>query len=483
MISDVEIRYLMQKTEYFRKTPELLLQFILYKLIADQGEALPIKTILAEDSVQAELEKISDEFRRLNQVPAYRDLFVQVIPLQLELDANDSKRTEDSFSLEQSTSLFSPEIINPNFLKWLDQLDFTDYSPTDWSEVYDWVVTLSDLQISRSRMPLSSTLLLEQLIVALALMDKQKQEVSIYDPNMDLGNLLASAFNKKNKLNGHQKKAYSYLLMRFNLLANGIPEDQCQIQFGDPIENDWRTDQATPIKFDVVVSNLSKGESWSGNKELADDYRFKHYTLPPKSMAEYMYILHGLAHLKDDGVMVVCLPAGALYRVGLEEKLRKEIVEQHVIDSLIAVPTRYATQSRGNSVIMILRKQHCNERTGIYMLDINDQIHYDRNIVQGLQQIVGNYYNRAIVPGRSSVASWDAIAANDYNLTILKYVMSRTPQTAEEQIEYQMSAYLREERKLHEGETKLHRLMKGLDSDRYGQMLHEEWQRIDKIKE
>lgn len=486
MIRGVEIRYLMQKTEYFRKAPELLLQFILYKLIADQGEALPIKAILAEDSVQAVLEKISDEFRRLNQVPAYRDLFVQVSPLQLELDINGSERTEGNFSLEQSTSLFSPEIINPGFLKRIDQMDFTDYSPTDWASVCDWVLTMSDLQISRRRTPLSFTLSLERLIVGLALMDKRKQEVSIYDPNMDLGNLLALAFNEQNKLNGHQKNAYSYLLMRFNLLAHGIPEDQYQIQLGDPIENDWQTDQKTPVKFDVVVSNLSKGESWSGNKKLADDYRFKHYTLPPKSMAEYMYILHGLAHLKDDGVMVVCLPAGALYRVGLEEKLRKELVEQHVIDSLIAVPARYTTQTRGNSVVMILKKQQRKERTGIYMLDVNDQVLYDRHIVPGvpgLRQIVDNYNNRAIVPGRSALASWDAIAANDYNLTILKYIMGRKPQTDEEQIEYQMSDYTREEQKLRDGEGRLRQLMRKLDSEKYRQMTHNKRPRIEKNKD
>ncbi|WP_283574508.1 N-6 DNA methylase [Limosilactobacillus ingluviei] len=476
MISSIEIQSLMQETEYFRKAPELLLQFILYKLLADQGEALSLKAILAEGSVQAILEKISDEFRRLNQVPAYRDLFVQIIPVQLELDIYSNEQAGDNFSFEQSTSFFSPEVIKISFLKNLDQLDLTNYSPNDWGEIYDLVLSLSSFKILRRRTPFGLVSELERLIIGLALMDKREQKLSVYDPNVELGYLLTMAFNKKNKLNGH-KKWHSYLLVRFNFLAHGIPEEQCQIQFGDPIENDWQTDQATPEKFDVVVSDLSKGESWSGHKELAVDYRFKNYTLPPKSMAEYLYILHGLAHLKDDGVMVVCLPAGALYRVGLEEKLRKELIEQQVIESLIAVPTRYTTQARRNSVVMVLRKKNREKRPGIYMLDVNDQIG------NSLMQIFHNYQNQSIVPGRSTIASWETVAANDYNLTILKYVMSRMPQTAEEQIEYQMSAYLREEQRLREGEKKLRRLMRRLDSDRYGQMLHRGRQRIDKIKE
>ena len=143
----------MQETEYFRKNPELLLQFILYKLLADQGEALSLKAILAEGSVQAILEKISDEFRRLNQVPAYRELFVQIIPVQLELDIYNNEQAEDSFSFEQSTSFFSPEVIKISFLKNLDQLDLTDYSPNDWGEIYDLVLSLSSFKILRRRTP------------------------------------------------------------------------------------------------------------------------------------------------------------------------------------------------------------------------------------------------------------------------------------------------------------------------------------------
>lgn len=120
MISSIKnitegIQNLMRKTEYFRQNPELLLQFILYKLIADQGEALPLKTILAEGSVQVALGKISNEFRRLNQVPAYRDLFIQGIPLQLELEIYDKGQATGSFSLARSTSLFSSEIIKTDF--------------------------------------------------------------------------------------------------------------------------------------------------------------------------------------------------------------------------------------------------------------------------------------------------------------------------------------------------------------------------------
>ena len=203
MISSIKditegIQNLMRKIEYFRQNPELLLQFILYKLIADQGEALPLKTILAEDSVQVALEKISNEFRRLNQVPAYRDLFIQGIPLQLELEIYDKGQATGSFSLARSTSLFSSEIIKTDFLKQLDQLDLTGFSPTSWSYIYELVVEDSTLRIlQRERDRFRPILRTNHTILELALMDKKGHELSIYDPNMGLGDLLILAFEKK----------------------------------------------------------------------------------------------------------------------------------------------------------------------------------------------------------------------------------------------------------------------------------------------
>ena len=68
-------------------------------------------------------------------------------------------------------------------------------------------------------------------------------------------------------------------------------------------------------------------------------------------------------------------------------------------------------------------------------------------------------------------------------MTILKYVMNQIPQTEKDQIEYQMSAYLREEQKLHEGEMKLRHLMRELDSDKYRQMIHKDKPLIKKTKD
>lgn len=78
---------------------------------------------------------------------------------------------------------------------------------------------------------------------------------------------------------------------------------------------------------------------WSAAKGFLDDQRFAGYgVLPPKSKADMAFLLHGYYHLKTDGVMVIVLPHGPLFRGGAEGKIRKKLLENGSIDGVIGLP-------------------------------------------------------------------------------------------------------------------------------------------------
>jgi type I restriction enzyme M protein len=53
------------------------------------------------------------------------------------------------------------------------------------------------------------------------------------------------------------------------------------------------------------------------------DPRFASFgKLPPKSKADYAFLLHGFYHLKDSGTMAIVLPHGVLFRGSSEEAIR-----------------------------------------------------------------------------------------------------------------------------------------------------------------
>ena len=66
--------------------------------------------------------------------------------------------------------------------------------------------------------------------------------------------------------------------------------------------------------------------------------RFKNHGLPPKSAADFTFLLHGFHFLKDEGVMAIILPHGVLFRGGAEERIRTKLLKDGHIDTVIGLP-------------------------------------------------------------------------------------------------------------------------------------------------
>ena len=66
--------------------------------------------------------------------------------------------------------------------------------------------------------------------------------------------------------------------------------------------------------------------------------------------------LHALATLTPTGVAALVLPLGALYRQGREQALRMALLEQDLIDGVIAVPRGLLPQESGPAAVLLLRR-------------------------------------------------------------------------------------------------------------------------------
>ena len=80
-------------------------------------------------------------------------------------------------------------------------------------------------------------------------------------------------------------------------------------------------------KFKAIVANPPFSIEWRPQDVFFDD-RFTGYDLPPKSKADYAFILHILHYLDDSGCAAVISFPGVLYRGNSEGKIRKALVEQ-----------------------------------------------------------------------------------------------------------------------------------------------------------
>ena len=233
---------------------------------------------------------------------------------------------------------------------------------------------------------------------------------------------------------GQEKNITTYNLARMNMLLHGVKDAEFEIFHGDTLENDWEIlterNPAKKLAFDAVVANPPFSLRWSPGEADAEDVRFKNYGGAPKSAADFAFLLHGFHYLKDDGVMAIILPHGVLFRGGVESRIRKKLLQDHHIDTVIGLPANLF-YSTGIPVCILILKKCCPHDD---ILLINASEHFDKGKRQNflneyhLEKIVETYQNRTEKERFSRKVSLSEIEENDFNLNITRYVSTAEPE-------------------------------------------------------
>lgn len=195
----------------------------------------------------------------------------------------------------------------------------------------------------------------------------------IYDPTCGNGGLL-SVFGDDVEKYGQDINADQVQVAQENL-------KNFHGAIGDTLANPAFTDR----KFKYIIANPPFSIKW----EQKSDERFENYPcLPPKSKADYAFVAHILYCLSDDGTAVVLNFPGILYRGQSEGKIRQYLVEQNLIDTVIAVDGGHFVDTKIATAVLIFRK---NKTT----TDIKF-IHNDKEITVPVEQIAENSYNLSV---------------------------------------------------------------------------------------
>lgn len=230
------------------------------------------------------------------------------------------------------------------------------------------------------------------------------------------------------RIYGQESNITTYNLARMNMLLHGVKDTEFEIHHGDTLKNDWdwlrETNPAKQPKFDAVVANPPFSYRWEPGDATAQDPRFKNHGVAPKSAADFAFLLHGLHYLKDDGVMAIILPHGVLFRGGKEADIRRKLLDDGHIDTVIGLPANLFYSTGIPVCILVLKK--CKKPDDV--LFINAAEHFTKGKRQNqlsdahIERIVSTYRNRAEQERYSRCVPMREIIDNDYNLNILRYV-------------------------------------------------------------
>lgn len=240
--------------------------------------------------------------------------------------------------------------------------------------------------------------------------------------------------NAIGKIYGQEKNITTYNLARMNMLLHGVKDNEFEIFHGDTLINEWdifgEMNPGKKIECDAVVANPPFSYRWEPNESLAQDFRYKNYGLAPKSAADFAFLLHGFHFLSQEGTMAIILPHGVLFRGGVEEKIRRKLLEENKIDTVIGLPQNLFYSTGIPVCILVLKK--CRRDDGV--LFINAAENYEKGKRQNvlldehINKIVETYQNRTEEKRYSRMVSIDEIEKNGFNLNISRYVS-----TAEEE--------------------------------------------------
>ena len=268
---------------------------------------------------------------------------------------------------------------------------------------------------------------------------KKRKINAVFDPTCGSGSLLLNVRKQMGrhgigKIYGQEKNITTFNLARMNMILHGVKDNEFEIYHGDSLKNEWdilsEENPSKKIYFDAVVANPPFSLRWDTNEELAKDFRFRNYGLAPKSTADFAFLLHGFHFLDKEGTMAIILPHGVLFRGGAEAKIRKKLLQDGNIDTIIGLPPKLFFSTGIPVAILVLKK--CKKSDNI--LFINASEHFNKGKRQNyldtthIDKIVDTYQYRKEQERYSRLVSMEEIEKNDFNLNISRYVSTAKPE-------------------------------------------------------
>ncbi|MGQ4003246.1 type I restriction-modification system subunit M [Francisellaceae bacterium CB52] len=266
-----------------------------------------------------------------------------------------------------------------------------------------------------------------QVSSLLAMLVQAREGDEIYDPTCGSGSLLIKAAKEVGSdsfaLYGQEKNGVTHALCRMNMFLHDI--NDANIMWGDTIRNPQILENDKLKKFDVVVANPPFSlDKWGHDDVASDTYGRFEFGLPPKSKGDYAFIQHMLASLNEKGRMAVVVPHGVLFRGASEGRIRKEILDNNLLDAVIGLPSNLFFGTSIPACVMVFKKQ--KNSNDVLFIDASNEFEKEKNqnklTPSNLQKIVDTYNSREQLDKYSHIATLEEIKENDYNLNIPRYV-------------------------------------------------------------
>lgn len=283
-------------------------------------------------------------------------------------------------------------------------------------------------------------------LMAYLMQGRQGEEV--YDPCCGSGGLLIKcelALNEREKeiarplkLYGQEWTGSSFAIARMNMILHDM---EGEVVRGNTMTNpkflDERAQHAAPLRqFDIVVTNPMWNQKNFDETTYEND-PYERFTsrggFAPTSSADWAWLQHVLASLKDNGRAAMVVDTGAASRgsgnqgENKEKAIRRWFVEQDVIEGVILLPDNLFYNTTAAGIIIVLNRKKPKERKGkIVLVNASGEFQKGRpkNFIpdEAIKKIAEAFHAGKDIERFVKVVTNEEVAKNDYNLSPSRYI-------------------------------------------------------------
>lgn len=256
--------------------------------------------------------------------------------------------------------------------------------------------------------------------IQLHLEEYSKNAIAFLLLNLLINKIGGAIVNEKNVLTGEVFQRY----------AVNSPVAGCKWGRVSKLEDGISDDM---YAIDTVVSNPPYSQSWN---PIHSDV-FNGFKLPPKSKADYAFVLNGLHSLDSNGTAVFILPHGVLFRGQAEGDIRRELIRRNWLDTVIGLPEKLFTNTDIPVCILLFRKNRTHD--DVLFIDVQKDFEKLKSkntmTAEHIRKVIDTCLQRTEIDAYSRRVRVNEIIDNDYNLNIPRYVDSFEPEPIPDAIE------------------------------------------------
>ena len=138
--------------------------------------------------------------------------------------------------------------------------------------------------------------------------------------------------------------------------------------------------------------------------------------------------MHMLSWLSPKGTAAIVEFPGVLYRGGAEQKIRKYMIDNNFVDTVIQLPSDLFFGTSIATCVLVLKKNKTDNN--ILFIDASEEFVRNTNknklSYENINNIVNLVKARKIVENKAYLATYEEIKENDYNISVNSYLKINT---------------------------------------------------------